>query len=105
MAYAYDRPDLKAVDEVETLVRHLLDELGAWRRRSLKAESELQQLQQLQQASAGAGGPTPRATRDRVVQLETENQVLRHRVDAARERVQSLVGRLSFLEEQAGGVT
>lgn len=102
MAYAYDRPDLKAVDEVETLVRHLLDELGAWRRRSLKAESELQQLQQ---ASAGAGGPTPRATRDRVVQLETENQVLRHRVDAARERVQSLVGRLSFLEEQAGGVT
>ncbi|HET7109476.1 MAG TPA: hypothetical protein VFI41_01280 [Gemmatimonadales bacterium] len=102
MAYAYDRPDLKAVDEVETLVRHLLDELGAWRRRSLKAESELQQLQQ---ASASAGGPTPRATRDRVVQLETENQVLRHRVDAARERVQSLVGRLSFLEEQAGGVT
>jgi hypothetical protein len=99
VAYAYERPDIKAVDEVETLVRHLLDELGAWRRRCLKAESELQQLQQ---ASSG-GGPTPRATRDRVVQLETENQALRHRVDAARERVQSLVGRLSFLEEQAGG--
>jgi hypothetical protein len=100
VAYAYERPDLKAVDEVETLVRHLLDELGAWRRRCLKAVAELQQLQQ---ASVGTGGPTPRATRDRVVQLETENQALRHRVDAARERVQSLVGRLSFLEEQAGG--
>lgn len=99
MAYAYERPDLKAVDEVETLVRHLLDELGAWRRRCLKAESELQQLQQ----ASSTGGPTPRATRDRVVQLETENQALRHRVDAARERVHSLVGRLSFLEEQAGG--
>lgn len=101
MAYTYERPDLKAVDEVETLVRHLLDELGAWRRRCLKAESELQQAQQ---GSAGSAGPSPRATRDRVVQLETENQALRHRVEAARERVQSLVGRLSFLEEQAGGV-
>ncbi len=100
MAYAYERPDLQAVEEVETLVRHLLDELGGWRRRCLKAEAELQQARE----SGPNAGSSPRAVRDRVVQLETENQLLRRRVDAARERVQALVGRLSFLEEQAGGV-
>jgi FtsZ-binding cell division protein ZapB len=100
VAYAYERPDLRAAEDLETLVRHLLDELGSWRRRCLKAEAELQQARE----SGGKGSPAPAAVRDRVVQLETENQALRHRVDAARERVQSLVGRLSFLEEQAGGV-
>ncbi len=100
MAYAYDRPDLRAAEDLEVLVRHLLDELGSWRRRCLKAEAELQQLRD----SGSKGGPAPAAVRERVVQLETENQALRNRVEAARERVQSLVGRLSFLEEQAGGV-
>jgi FtsZ-binding cell division protein ZapB len=99
VAYAYERPDQRAAEELETLVRHLLDELAGWRRRGLKAEAELQQLR----SGDGKAGAPPAAVRGRVVELETENQALRRRVDAARERVQSLVGRLSFLEEQAGG--
>lgn len=99
MAYAYDRPDLKAVDEVEGLVRSLLDELAAWRRRCLKAEADLQQ----ERSAAGTSGPGTAGIRDRVVSLETENQALRQRVDSARERVQALLSRLAFLEEQAGG--
>jgi hypothetical protein len=97
VATGYERPDFAAAAELETLVRHLLDELGGWRRRCLKAEADLQAVQ-----GAGGGGAGVAGLRDRVVQLETENRTLRHRVDAARERVQALVGRLSFLEEQGG---
>ena len=43
MAYTYERPDVRALDELETLVRHLLDELAGWRRRCLKAEADLQE--------------------------------------------------------------
>jgi hypothetical protein len=100
VAYTYERPDARALDELEGLVRHLLDELGGWRRRCLKAEADLQQLRD----SGGGRGAAPAAVRDRVVELERENQALRRRVDTARERVHALVGRLSFLEEQAGGV-
>jgi FtsZ-binding cell division protein ZapB len=99
VAYTYERPDARALDELETLVRHLLDELAGWRRRSLKAEAELQELR----SAAGATGGDVSKVRKRVVELETENQALRQRVDVARDRVRTLVGRLSFLEQ--GGET
>ncbi len=99
MAYTYERPDVRALDELETLVRHLLDELAGWRRRAIKAEAELQELR----TTAGATGGDVSKVRKRVAELEAENQALRQRVDTARDRVRTLVGRLSFLEQ--GGET
>lgn len=100
MADTYERPDLKAVEELELLLRHLGDELAGWRRRSLKAEAELQELK-------GRGGvmvgPELQQARERLVELETENQTLRQRIDAARERVRVLAARLSFLEQGGSG--
>ena len=52
-------------------------------------------------AAGGGGGPELGQARQRIIELETENGMLRQRVDGARERVKSLAGRLSFLEQAA----
>ena len=94
MAYTYERPDLRAVEEVEQHVRTLLEELAGWRRRCQKAEAELQELR-----AAGSGGADLVKVRRRLAEAEAENVALRQRVDTARDRVRNLVGRLSFLEQ------
>ena len=95
MAYAYERPDVKALDELEQLARHMVDELAGWRRRYLKAEAELQELRSV----GGGAGPDLIKARQRLAELEAENKALRQRVDTARDRVRGLMGRLSFLEQ------
>lgn len=98
MGSPYARPDQSALAELEELVRHLTEELASWRRRSLRSEAELQELK-----SRGGllAGPELVQVRQRIVDLETENQELRRRIDAARGRVETLSTRLLFLEEQA----
>lgn len=100
MANAYERPDLRAFEEVERLVSHLLEELAGWRRRSLRAEAELQQRKD---DAAQPGGGDSRTMRARLAELEAENVELRRRADAARDRLRAILGRIAFLEEQAGG--
>jgi chromosome segregation ATPase len=100
VAYTYERPDLKALDELEALLRHLGDELAGWRRRSLRAEAELSELKGRGGASVG---PELAQARERVVELENENQALRQRIDAAKERVRLLAARLAFLEQGGEG--
>ena len=99
MSYSYDRPDARALDELDTLVRNLLDELAGWRRRCLKAEAELQHVS----GATGVSGRDVGAVRARVAELEAENVALRQRADAARDRLRAILGRIAFLEEQAGG--
>jgi FtsZ-binding cell division protein ZapB len=100
VAYHYERPDQKALTDLEQVVHHLTEELAGWRRRTLKAEGELQEAR----AHGGVvAGPELKEARQRVVDLETENQALRQRIDAAKDRVQALAGRLSFLEQHGGG--
>jgi FtsZ-binding cell division protein ZapB len=100
VAYEYDRPDHKALKDVEHVVHHLAEELAGWRRRTLKAEGELQEAK----ASGGiVAGPELTQARQRVVDLETENQMLRQRIDSAKDRLRVLAGRLSFLEQHGGG--
>lgn len=100
LSHNYERPDQKAAAELEQVVRHLAEELAGWRRRTLKAEGELQQAQ----ANGGVvAGPELKQARQRVIELETENQALRQRIDAAKDRLQALAGRLLFLEQHGGG--
>jgi FtsZ-binding cell division protein ZapB len=96
----YERPDVKAVTDLEQVVHHLAEELAGWRRRTLKAEGELQQAR----ANGGVlAGPELTQARQRVIELETENQALRLRIDAAKDRLRALAGRVSFLEQHGGG--
>ena len=82
------QPDLReAIDQLETMVREVAEELAGWRSRAQKAESELK--------SRGGGSPVKNT------ELESENKALRQRVEGARTRVHDLMQRLSFLEEQA----
>ncbi len=100
VAYTYDRPDQKALNELEQLLKHLTEELAGWRKRTLRAEAELAEAQ----AHGGkVAGPELKDARKRVIELETENQALRHRIEAARERLKALAARLSFLEQHGGG--
>lgn len=80
--YDGERADLRALDQLEAVLRELGEELATWRSRGLKAEP-------------GRGGGS------RSSELESENRQLRGRLEAARTRVQELVTRLAFLEEQA----
>jgi hypothetical protein len=96
LAYTYERPDFRALEDLDLLLRHLGEELAAWRRRSLKAEAELQE----QRGKGGAAsGPELVQARQRVIELEVENQQLRLRIDTARERLQMIEGRLAFLTQ------
>lgn len=100
MAYPYERPDQKALTELEQVVHHLAEELAGWRRRTLKAEGELQQARD----NGGVlAGPELNQARQRIGELETENKALRQRIDAAKDRLQVIAGRLSFLEQPGGG--
>jgi len=98
LAYDGERADAQVLDQLETILRHVADELAGWRGRAVKAEGELKE-------SGGRGGGSaakPDAEmRSRVADLEQENKTLRQRVEAARLRVHDLLSRLTFLEEQA----
>jgi FtsZ-binding cell division protein ZapB len=100
LSYHYDRPDQEALRDLEQVVHHLAEELAGWRRRTLKAEGELQQAR----ANGGVlAGPELTQARQRIIELETENQALRLRIDAAKDRLRALAGRVSFLEQHGGG--
>jgi chromosome segregation ATPase len=92
---SYERPDRRAFVEVEALVRGATEELATWRRRCLKAETELQELRA---RGAPGAGPDLATSRARVAELEQENLALRERVAAVKERVQALATRVAFLE-------
>ena len=94
--YTYERPDFRALDELEQLLRHVGEELATWRRRSLKAEAELQEYKT---KGTGPAGPELLQVRQRVIALEMENQQLRQRIEAARERVATIESRLTFLSQ------
>jgi TolA-binding protein len=90
---ANERPELRAFKELETLVRHLGEELAAFRRRALAAEAQLKD-----------GGPAPRAKSaagsGRAADLEAENDALRLRLDRTEDRVRQMMERVRFLRQQ-----
>ena len=94
--YTYERPDFRALDDLEDLLGHVGEELAAWRRRSLKAEAELQEFKA---RGGSASGPELVQARQRVIDLEMDNQQLRIRVEAAREKLRMIESRLAFLTQ------
>lgn len=97
MAYDGERADARALDQLETILRYVADELAGWHTRALKTEAELKEHQA---QPRGPSRPDPE-TRGRLADLEQENKDLRQRVEAARARVGELLTRLTFLEDQA----
>jgi len=88
LTYVGERLEAReAIDQLETVLRDVAEELASWRARALKAEGQLK--------GATKHAPAPSGESD------AENKVLRQRVEAARVRVHELLQRLTFLEEQA----
>ncbi len=82
---------MAALSALEDVIKHVSDELASWRRRALKAEGD----------RTGLGADMDVVSlKERVIGLEGQNTELEKRLDGARGRLQDLVRRLRFLEEQ-----
>jgi len=86
-----------AVRELDTLVRHLAEELAGFRRRALTAEARLKELE------SHEGGPASFELATRVAQLERENQQLQGRLESAGTRAKQMLDRVRFLRQQTQG--
>jgi hypothetical protein len=89
-----ERPDQHAFDDLNTLVRHLADELAAFRRRALVAEARLKELE------AHEGGTANLQLASRSAELESENERLRERLEAASGRARKMLERVKYLRQQ-----
>lgn len=85
--------DVAAFRELETLVRHLGEELAAFRRRAHAAEARLQAI-----ATRGGGGD--QRAEERVALLEAENAALQARLAEASERTGKVLERIRFVRQQ-----
>ncbi len=85
------RPEFRALAELERVLGHVQEELASWRRRAHKAESDRADMGVSQKALA---------SRETIEALEHQNQEKLERLNLARDRVDGLLARLKFLEEQ-----
>jgi len=92
-----ERPERTAFRELETLVRHLADELGAFRRRALTAEAKLRDVE----GRAPGEAPDMEGALARVDELERQNAELAARLEQATVRAQQMLERVRFLRQQA----
>jgi predicted nucleic acid-binding Zn-ribbon protein len=83
-----ERPEFLALEELQEVLRGVADELAAWRRRAQRAEAMLGE------------GHDALVNRERLVELEAENRATQERLAVARARVEELMKRLQFLEDQ-----
>lgn len=97
---SYERPDRKALEQLEPLAHKLAEELTAWRKRAARAESELTEMKG---RGGQLAGPELLGVRQRIADLETENQDLRRRIAGARDQLEVLRSRLVFLESRSAG--
>ena len=83
--------------ELETLVRHLGDELAGFRRRALTAEARLRELEGQE---AEPLMDRQRVLGDRCAVLEQENATLRTRLETALARTRQMLERVRFIRQQ-----
>ena len=86
-----DRPEFRALAELERVLEHVQEELASFRRRAHKAE--------LDRVELGIDHDVV-ASREMITELERDNLEKNDRLGLARERVDGLLARLKFLEEQ-----
>jgi hypothetical protein len=91
------RPEVTAFHELETLVRHLGDELAGFRRRALTAEARVRELETKEGRLANT---SPRELAERCTVLETENSALRERLETATTRTRQMLDRVRFIRQQ-----
>ncbi len=85
------RPEFRALAELERVLGHVHEEVTSWRRRAHKAESD--------RAEMGIDHDMV-TTREMITELERDNHEKSDRLQLVRERVDGLLARLKFLEEQ-----
>jgi hypothetical protein len=91
------RPEVTAFHELQTLVRHLGDELAGFRRRALAAEARVREMEAKETRLAHT---SPRELADRCAVLEGENVELRRRLDVATARTRQMLDRVRFIRQQ-----
>ncbi len=91
MASDGERPDLQALTALEDVLKNLESELAGWRRRALAAESKGVELSRALDADE---------TKTHSRQLEKDGRDRAGRIELARGRVNDLIARLAFLEQQ-----
>jgi hypothetical protein len=94
------RPEVLAFGELETLVRHLGDELAGFRRRALVAEARLRDLDE---KDARPSGQVRRELEQRCAVLEHENEALKVRLESATTRTRQVLDRVRFIRQQTQG--
>jgi hypothetical protein len=90
--YDGERADSRALDQLEVVLREVAEELATWRARALKAESD---------GRTGVARAGPAVPSRPEGEGSAESRQVRARLDAARNRIQALLTRLAFLEEQS----
>ena len=88
-----ERPDAAAFQELQSVIRHLVDELAGFRKRALAAEAKVKGFESASGSSAKTGA--------RLAQLEEENARLRAKVDKARTATKGMLEKVRFLRQQA----
>ena len=91
-----ERPESAALRELESLVRSLVDELAAFRKRALSAEARVKGYESAMGSGAKSGA--------RLATLEEENADLRARLDRAKASSKGMLERVRFLRQQAQAV-
>ena len=85
------------IRELETLVRHLAEDLAGFRRRAFVAEARLKEIE------AREGGTVTGDLAARCTQLEQENEQLQEKLEVASTRTKQMLDRVRFLRQQAQG--
>lgn len=85
------------MQELNSLVRHLSDELASFRRRALVAEARVKEVESHELGAVNVDLVA------RCSELERENERLRTRLDSAGTRAKQMLDRVRFLRQQAQG--
>lgn len=88
-----ERPNVTAFRELETVIRRLVDELSAFRKRALSAEAKLKGYESVAGSGAKSGA--------RLAKLEDENARLRSQLEKAKSSTKTMLERVRFLRQQA----
>src|SRR3989454_12663084 len=98
LAYDGERADGRMLDQLESVLRYVADELAGWRARAVKAEAELQE------GGAKSGGGVANADPDRrglPADCAQQNKTSRRRAEPPTGAPADLPSHLPCLEEQA----